>query len=204
MQKVKRGGVGLLITEVTDKAPFEGYTDAAASEKKLLRNVFSKGDVWFNTGDLVRDQGWHHVQFIDRLGDTFRWKGENVATTEVENALNSFGQVSESVVYGIELPGTDGRAGMAAITLNCAPGEFEAAAFASHVRERLPAYAVPLFLRLRPEQEITGTFKYRKVDLKREGYRAEEPVFVLLPGGGAYERIDDRLIARIESRELRW
>ncbi|MGH8458507.1 MAG: long-chain-acyl-CoA synthetase, partial [Nevskiales bacterium] len=111
LRKVAKGGIGLLVTEVTDRLPYDGYTDPEASEKKLLRNAFKDGDCWFNTGDLVRDQGWRHIQFVDRVGDTFRWKGENVATTEVEAALTGFPQIEQAVVYGVELPGADGRAG---------------------------------------------------------------------------------------------
>src|SRR5574343_1354177 len=117
MSRVQRGEVGLLITEITTRAPLDGYTDAKATEAKVLRNVFKKGDAWFNTGDLVRHQGLHHMQFVDRLGDTFRWKGENVATTEVEGVLAHQAEVAEAVVYGVTVPGADGRAGMAALTL---------------------------------------------------------------------------------------
>ena len=203
MRKVKRGEVGLLITEVTDKAPFDGYTDKKASEAKLLRDVFKKGDVWFNTGDLVRDQGWRHIQFVDRVGDTYRWKGENVATTEVEGALNAFAGIEQAVVYGVEVPGTDGRAGMA--SLSCAAG-FDGAALAEHLRGRLPAYAVPLFLRLRAEQETTATFKYRKVELKRAGFdpgQIDEPLYVLLDAQRGYEALTPELFARIGRRELK-
>src|SRR5690606_23151103 len=96
---------------------FDGYTDEDASQKKLFRNVFKKGDCWFNTGDLVLNQGFKHVAFADRLGDTFRWKGENVATTEVESILMEFDDIEHAVVYGVEIPHTVGRAGMAAVTL---------------------------------------------------------------------------------------
>ena len=182
LRKVGKGGVGLLITEISDRAPFDGYTDAKSTESKLLRDVFKKGDVWFNTGDLVRDQGFKHIQFVDRVGDTFRWKGENVATGEVEGAIGSFDGVQHAVVYGVQVPGTDGRAGMAALSLAGGAQAFDGAALAAHLRERLPPYAVPLFLRLQPEPETTGTFKYRKVELKREGFdpgRVDEPLFRL-------------------------
>jgi len=204
MRKVRRGEVGLLITEVTDKAPFDGYTDKKASEAKLLRDVFRKGDVWFNTGDLVRDQGWRHIQFVDRVGDTFRWKGENVATTEVEGALNAFPGIEQAVVYGVEVPGCDGRAGMA--SLSCAGPAFDGAALAKHLRERLPAYAVPLFVRLRAEQETTATFKYRKVELKRAGFdpaQIDEPLYVLLDAQSGYEPLTPAVFARLQKRELR-
>jgi acyl-CoA synthetase (AMP-forming)/AMP-acid ligase II len=182
LKKVGKGGVGLLITEISDRAPFDGYTDSKSTESKLLRDVFKRGDAWFNTGDLVRDQGFKHIQFVDRVGDTFRWKGENVATSEVEGAIGRFDGVQHAVVYGVQVPGTDGRAGMAALSLAGGLAAFDGTALAAHLRGCLPAYAVPLFLRLQPEPETTGTFKYRKVELKREGFdpaRVDEPLFLL-------------------------
>ncbi len=204
MEKVGTGGTGLLITEVTDRAPFDGYTDKEASEKKLMRDVFERGDCWVNTGDLVRDQGMRHIQFVDRVGDTFRWKGENVATTEVEAALNRYHHVGQAVVYGVQIPGADGRAGMAALTW--IGGAFDGVLLARHVTEALPAYAVPLFLRLREEQEVTGTFKFRKVDLKREGFDpalVAEPLYVLLDRARGYEPMTAEIFARIKAGELR-
>ena len=199
LKKVGAGGVGLLLTEVTDRAPFDGYTDAKASEGKLLRNVFKKGDVWFNTGDLVRDQGWRHIQFVDRVGDTFRWKGENVSTTEVEGALALCTGVAQGVVYGVEVQGADGRAGMAALTLGEGMG-FDGKRLAEELCARLPAYAVPVFVRLQPQVETTGTFKYRKVDLKREGYDPRaigEPLYVLSDRQKGYQPLSKASFAAI-------
>ncbi|WP_028079691.1 long-chain-acyl-CoA synthetase [Solimonas soli] len=204
MSRVARGGVGLLITEVTERAPFDGYTDKKASEAKLLRDVFKRGDCWFNSGDLVRDQGFAHIQFVDRVGDTFRWKGENVATTEVEAVLNQFPGVAEAVVYGVQLPDSDGRAGMAALTLD---GEFDGAALARHLCAALPAYAVPLFVRLRAQQETTATFKFRKLELKQEAFdplRVGEPLYVLRDRARGYEPLDSTLYAAIGRGELRF
>jgi acyl-CoA synthetase (AMP-forming)/AMP-acid ligase II len=205
LKKVGPGQVGLLITKITDMAPFEGYTDDAASEKKLLNDAFESGDSYFNTGDLVRDQGMRHIAFVDRLGDTFRWKGENVATTEVEKGLNAHPDIEESVVYGVEVPGADGRAGMAAITPRQDLNSVDWADLTRHLKGELPAYAVPVFLRSRPEQEVTGTFKYRKVELKKEGYSPEgdEPVYVLLPGEAAYQPLDDDLRQKISAGEIK-
>lgn len=203
LQKVTKGGIGLLITEVGKRTPFDGYTDAKASEAKLLRNVFKSGDVWFNTGDLVRNQGWRHIQFADRVGDTFRWKGENVATTEVEAALASFPGVLDAVVYGVLVQHADGRAGMAALTLSDA---LDGAALAQHLAAQLPAYAVPLFLRLRAEQETTSTFKFRKVELKREGFDpalVHEPLYLLADRRHGYQRLTAKLHAQIVAGELR-
>jgi len=170
MRRVDKGGCGLLLTEITDKAPLDGYTDAKATQAKVFRNVFTQGDAWFNTGDLVRDQGFGHIQFVDRVGDTFRWKGENVATTEVEAALAAIDGIEEAVVYGVEVPGADGRAGMAAILWDDTKGHIDGAALAAALYKALPKYAVPLFIRVREEHEVTATFKHRKVDLKREGF----------------------------------
>lgn len=189
MQEVKKGGTGLLITEVNDKQPFEGYTDEEASSKKLFRDVFKQGDCWFNTGDLVINQGFKHVAFADRLGDTFRWKGENVATTEIESILMELPEFEHAVVYGVEVPHTDGRAGMASVTLK-AGAQPDWGMVTRHLREKLPAYSIPLFIRLREQEEVTGTFKYRKVELKDEAYhlaKVSEPVMVLKPQSTAYE-----------------
>ncbi|MEQ1440274.1 long-chain-acyl-CoA synthetase [Fontimonas sp. SYSU GA230001] len=207
MNKVRRGAIGLLITEVTDKAPFDGYTDAKASEAKLLRDVFKKGDCWFNSGDLVRDQGFRHIQFVDRVGDTFRWKGENVATTEVESALNQFPGIEQAVVYGVQVPRCDGRAGMAALTFAQAPTADTLRALAAHLVAALPAYAVPLFLRLRDEHETTGTFKFRKGTLKQQGFdprQVDEPLYVLRDRDAGYEPLTPALYARIRDGELRF
>lgn len=205
--KVGKGGVGLLVGEVTDRAPYEGYTDAAASEKKLFRNAFKTGDCYFNTGDLVRNQGWNHIAFVDRLGDTFRWKGENVATTEIEGVLGNFNNVDQAVVYGVEVPGCDGRAGMAALTLNDASTGLDFKALKQHLAAQLPHYALPLFLRLKPEQEVTGTFKFRKVDLKKEAFdpsQTSDPLFVLLPGKNAYQPLTDALFGKIQQQDYRF
>lgn len=205
MKKVGRGGTGLLISEVTERRPFDGYTDPKASEKKLLRNVFKKNDCWFNTGDLVRDQGFRHIQFVDRVGDTFRWKGENVATGEVEGALAKQPNIEHGVVYGVSVPGCDGRAGMAAITLKSGV-KLDGKKLAQGLCAELPAYAVPLFLRIRAEQETTGTFKYRKVELKENGFdpaKIKEPLYVLTGRERGYEPLTVKLFASIQRGELR-
>ena len=201
--KVPKGGTGLLLGEISERAPFDGYTDRKSSDAKVLCDVFKKGDRWFNTGDLVRDQGYRHIQFVDRVGDTFRWKGENVATTEVESALNGFPGIEQAVVYGVALPGADGRAGMAALTLI---GTFDGAALARHLCATLPAYAVPLFVRLKGEQEVTGTFKFKKVDLKREGFdpgSISEPLYVLADRSQGYESLNTKLFEQIQQGALR-
>src|SRR6476620_2249920 len=190
VRKVKTGEPGLLLSKVSNFQPFDGYTDKKASEKKLVRDAFKEGDVWFNTGDLMRSQGFGHAAFTDRLGDTFRWKGENVATTEVEAAVSTDPQIEEASVYGVEVPDTGGRAGMVAIQLKDGQ-DFDGKALAKAVYSKLPGYAVPLFVRVVEELAHTSTFKSQKVDLRREGYggssgegdeddvKVEDPIYVL-------------------------
>lgn len=205
MIKVKTGEVGLLLTKVTKRSPFDGYTNEQENNKKLFKSVLKAGDCYFNTGDLVKYQGFRHIAFVDRLGDTFRWKGENVATTQVEGQLNDFNQVNQTVAYGIELPHHDGRAGMVALTLNCPIHEFSAPKFYQHVTSVLPSYAQPVFVRLRTQQEITGTFKYKKTDLKNESYRvnaAEEIILIKHPDKNTYIRLDNNTIVAIEQKQL--
>lgn len=206
MIPVLKGGTGLLITEINDKQPFEGYTDKEATAKKILENVFEKGDKWFNSGDMVINQGFKHIAFADRLGDTFRWKGENVATTEVEAVASEFPGVEHSVAYGVEIPGTDGRAGMAALTLKNI-NDFDAAAFSRHLNEKLPAYAMPVFIRICEQEEITGTLKYRKVELKDENYdlsKVEEPIFVKLPSESHFISLNAQLLEQIQQQSIRF
>jgi acyl-CoA synthetase (AMP-forming)/AMP-acid ligase II len=206
MLPVKKGGTGLLITEINDKQPFEGYTDKEASEKKILKDVFNAQDRWFNTGDMVINQGFKHIAFADRLGDTFRWKGENVATTEVEAVANEYPGVEHSVAYGVEIPGTDGRAGMAALTLKDI-NDFDTAAFSRHLHEKLPAYAVPIFIRIREQEEITGTFKYRKVELKGEHYdlnQVDEPIFFMSHQQKQFVLLDSQILHNIKQQAIRF
>ncbi len=189
MKRVPRGETGLLITEVTENSPFDGYTDTRANEAKLLRNVFKRGDTWINSGDLVREQGFRHIAFVDRVGDTFRWKGENVATTEVESALATIPGVEQGSVYGVAVPHADGRAGMAAIVM-AAGAKFNPGAAGRSLVQALPVYAVPIFVRLISAHETTATFKIRKVDLKQQGFDPQvvgDPLFVLLDRKKGYE-----------------
>jgi citronellyl-CoA synthetase len=206
LERVGKGEAGLLIGEISAKWPFDGYSDPAKNEAAILRDVFKKGDAWFNSGDLMRDLGCRHAQFVDRLGDTFRWKGENVSTTEVENVLAAFPGVEDAVVYGVEIPLTNGRCGMAALRL--AEGTaLDPAALAAHLDGSLPAYAAPLFLRLLGQVETTGTFKYKKTDLKRQAYdprASADRLFVRLPGSAAFQPLDDALHQAIQAGEYRF
>lgn len=205
MVKARKGEPGLLISEISAKWPFDGYTDPAKSEAVIFRDVFKKGDAWFNTGDLMRDIGCKHAQFVDRLGDTFRWHGENVSTTEVENVLGAWPGVEDAVVYGVEVPGADGRCGMAALRLT-AGASFDPVGLAAHLRQHLPPYAVPLFVRLLDEVETTGTFKYKKTDLKRQAYHPEQvsdPLYLLLPDAEGFQPLDATRYQELSSGRYR-
>jgi fatty-acyl-CoA synthase len=176
---------------------FEGYTNKADSAKKMLRDVFEKGDVWFRTGDLMRRDSHGYFYFVDRVGDTFRWKGENVATGEVSNALARLGAIREANVYGVQVPGMEGRAGMASLVVE---KDFDIARLPEHLKTRLPSYARPIFLRLSPSIEVTGTFKQRKIDLVREGFdpaKIADPVYWLDPATASYERLTPERYADI-------
>jgi fatty-acyl-CoA synthase len=182
---------------------FEGYTDAGETEKKILRDVFARGDAWFRTGDLMRldDKGFFH--FVDRIGDTFRWKGENVATSEVNDAVRDFTGVVDATTYGVNIPGTDGRAGMSAIVVN---EGFDIASLPAHLAQRLPIYARPVFLRILRELDATETFKQKKADLAREGFdpaAVSDPLFMADPTSGAYVALDFAAYARIVEGAVR-
>ncbi|MEB3981232.1 long-chain-acyl-CoA synthetase FadD6 [Mycobacterium sp. 663a-19] len=180
VRRVPPGEPGLLISPVNRLQPFDGYTDQESSEKKLVRNAFREGDCWFNSGDVMSPQGMRHAAFVDRLGDTFRWKGENVATTQVEAALTSEGSVEDCTVFGVEIPRTGGRAGMAAIKLRDG-AEFDGKSLADAVYDQLPGYALPLFVRVVPALQHTTTFKSRKVELREQAYGpdVDDPLYVL-------------------------
>jgi fatty-acyl-CoA synthase len=169
---------------------FEGYTSAAETEKKILRHVFTAGDAWVRTGDAMRQDEKGFFYFVDRIGDTFRWKGENVATSEVAQALCAFESILHASVYGVAIPGTEGRAGMAALVCAGAP---DLDALHRHLAERLPTYARPVFLRLCPQAELTGTFKYAKTDLVRQGFNPSlcaDPLYFHHPQRRAYVALD--------------
>jgi len=164
-----------------DEFEFAGYHDPEATEKKILRNVFEPGDRWLRTGDLMRKDEEGYVYFVDRTGDTFRWKGENVSTSEVSNALSLIDGIATANVYGVEIPGTDGKAGMAAITLN---GDVDFESLHYELSASLPSYAIPIFLRIQREAETTGTLKFRKVELMTEGFSpdlVDDPIWMYHP-----------------------
>jgi fatty-acyl-CoA synthase len=184
--------------------PYDGYTDARASEAKVIRNAFRRGDAYFRTGDILRCDRSGYYYFVDRVGDTFRWKGENVATQEVAEILNGAPGVSETNVYGVQISGTDGRAGMAALVLE--PGtQFDPAAFYARA-EQLPIYARPLFVRIVSAMDVTGTLKQRKTDLQRQGYdprSGTEPLFFRNDAQRRYVPLTPSLFEEIQSGALR-
>ncbi|MHA2473345.1 MAG: long-chain-acyl-CoA synthetase, partial [Promethearchaeota archaeon] len=207
MKKVGVGEVGLLLYESEGAGRFRGYTDKDATEAKIFRNLFKEGDEWFNTGDLMRDQGCNHAQFVDRLGDTFRWKGHNVSTTEVEEVLNVFDQISMTSVYGVKIPETDGRAGMAAIVPTSKVSDFDFTELTKIFNDNLAPYAIPLLLRFKSNLSTTQTFKFKKVELKDEGFNPEtidDLIFIKLPNQTGYIPLTKEIYEKIENREYRF
>ena len=182
---------------------FEGYADAEATRRKILRGVFAADDAWYRTGDLMRRDARGFYYFVDRIGETYRWKGENVSTAEVLSALTVSRGVVDGVVYGLQVPGTDGRAGAAALIVN---QEFDLAEFHTEVARRLPSYARPVFLRLLSSIEATGTFKPRKQDLVREGFDPAsigDPLFFDDARSQRYVPLDAALFAAIAAGRVR-
>ena len=197
--KVANGEPGLLLGKITEKTAFEGYTSKEDTEKKILRDAFVKGDAWFNTGDLMKtvdvgfSLGLPHYQFVDRIGDTFRWKSENVSTNEVGEIINGHPQIDFCNVYGVEIPKADGKAGMASLVLAPGVDALDIKSFSAYVNEHLPAYARPVFLRIQPELDTTGTFKMVKGELRKQGYdldQVSDPIYVLKPRSDTYTLLD--------------
>lgn len=182
---------------------FEGYTDESESERKILRNVFAAGDAWFRTGDLMRFDAAGFFYFMDRIGDTFRWKGENVSTLEVANVLSGAPGVIDAVAYGVEVPGMDGRAGMALVM---ADDRFDLRTFRKHAETQLPHYAIPVFLRIASEVAVTETFKHKKTELMADGF---DPVgtagclYVWRNETVRYEIIDAAIFEKIKAGLIR-
>jgi len=191
------GEIGEALGEILDDpakpaSRFDGYADAGATKAKILRDVFRKGDAWFRTGDLLRRDAAGYYYFIDRIGDTFRWKGENVSTTEVAEALAAFPGVRQANVYGVCVPGHEGRAGMAALVVD--GDDFDLAGLRAHIAARLPAYARPAFLRFKADLEMTGTFKQKKTELVAEGFDiacSGDPIFFDDRTLGAYAPVTE-------------
>jgi len=187
MIKVEPGEIGLLIGQI-DSDSFYLYKDKKATEKKVFRDVFIEGDAWVTSGDLLRDIGFRHAIFADRLGDTYRWKGENVSTEEMEIIINTFDQIEYSCAYGVLIPETEGRAGMISF-IKKGEDEFNFDKFSEFINNRIPAYAIPIFIRIKKEFVTTATDKIQKIQLKQEGYNiteVEDPIYILLPGSSKY------------------
>nr|XP_020515764.1 very long-chain acyl-CoA synthetase-like [Labrus bergylta] len=201
-----RGETGLLVGKVTQRSPFVGYAgNKQQTEKKRLRDVLKKGDLYFNTGDLLRFDHDNFVYFQDRVGDTFRWKGENVATSEVADILTLAHCILEANVYGVQVEGHEGRIGMAALTLK--EGEdFDSSDIYKQVITYLPAYARPRFIRIQPCLEMTGTFKMKKVKLVEEGFNPDhikDPLYFLDPEKKMYVPMTEEIYRAIASREIK-
>ncbi len=197
------GEPGEAIGRLTETVRFEGYSDERASEKKILRDVFTRGDAYFRTGDLLRRDANDYFYFVDRIGDTFRWKGENVSTGEVAEVVSACPGVREANVYGVGIPGADGRAGMAWMVVD---EDFDLPGFAEEVQAQLPSYARPLFLRIGEALETTGTFKHRKVEAVAEGFdpsRISDALYFLDAKEGTYVPLDAALHDRIVAGEIR-
>lgn len=202
-QLCKPGEVGEAMGFIVDHPQigggrFEGYTSAAASESKIRRNVFQAGDAYWSSGDLLRYDDDGYFYFVDRIGDTFRWKSENVSTLEVAGTLSDLPGLELINVYGVHVPGHEGRAGMAAILMQ--PGQtFDPQAFYDLTEARLPRYAAPMFVRVSATADMTSTFKLRKVDLQRQGYAPglfADPLFVRDESTRTYQPYSLQVLAR--------
>jgi fatty-acyl-CoA synthase len=196
--------LGRVLSErVRSGSRYEGYTDRQASKEKLLRNVFKPGDVWVRTGDLLRRDENGFFYYVDRVGDTFRWKGENVATTEIAQILCGFPSVKHAVVYGVKVPGADGRIGMAALTIE---GNPDLPRLRDYMAASITSYARPVFLRFRNHCDITGSFKYSKTELVKQGYDPElisDALYFDNPETQALEALDRSVYERIQSEKIR-
>jgi fatty-acyl-CoA synthase len=198
--EIEEGQKGILLAHINPLFAFDGYVDKKATEKKVVADVFRKGDRYFNSGDIVVRHADNWVAFADRVGDTFRWKGENVSTNEVAEVLNKAPGVLESNVYGVAVPGAEGKAGMA--SLNVGEG-FDVGALGRYVLDHFPVYQRPYFVRVQQEMRVTGTFKHQKVAYRDEGYdprKVEDPLYFL--DGDKYVRIDERLYKRLAAAEI--
>lgn len=213
--EVDPGKPGLLLIEVTQKSKFDGYTSQDATMSKLLRNVLEPDDLYFNTGDLMRtvdvgfSYGQTHYQFVDRVGDTFRWKSENVSTNEVGEIINNHQDVIFTNVYGVEIPGADGRAGMAAIVFRdgLTSQTIDLESLSAHINNNLPGYARPLFIRIIEDLPTTTTHKLQKNELKNQAFhlaQVAEELLVLDPETQSYRKLDSDFYDRVMRREVRF
>lgn len=204
--RVREGEPGLLISRVNTKNPFFGYAGSYRHTKsKLLFDVFKKGDVYFNTGDLMVQDHENFLYFWDRIGDTFRWKGENVATTEVADVIGRLDFIQEANVYGVSVPGYEGKAGMASIILK--PNKsLDLEKMYDQVVTSLPAYACPRFLRIQEKMATTGTFKLQKIQLVEEGFhplKISDPLYFMDNLNKAYVPLTEEIYNQIMLEKLK-
>lgn len=195
--------VGKILPNNPSRA-FLGYVDKAASSKKIVRDVFHKGDSAFLSGDLLVSDEYGNLYFKDRTGDTFRWKGENVSTSEVEAQVSNIAGYRDTVVYGVEIPNTEGRAGMAAIL--DVDNKVDLDALAAGLKSVLPTYARPQFIRLLRKVDMTGTFKLKKLDLQKEGFdpnQVDDSLFYLA-SNGKYTKLDKAIYEGILNGNVRF
>jgi citronellyl-CoA synthetase len=207
LQKVDEGEAGLFLMKIRDPYTFAGYTDKKASKQKVINNAFEEGDQWLYSGDMIRYIGYHHAQFVDRLGDTFRWKGENVSTSEVEDVILSFEEVEHTSAYGVLIPNTEGRAGMASIFSKKNHKDFNFNGFLKVLDENLPKYAIPLFIRFLSELSTTATFKIPKSNMKKDGFnikKTDDPIYVLLPRSTEYKLLTEEVYSDIMAQKYRF
>jgi len=201
------GEPGEFVGKIVQNHPsrgFDGYVDKTATDSKIIRDVLRRGDTYFRSGDLLYADEFGWMYFMDRMGDTFRWRGENVSTIEVESVISSVLEQTASVVYGVDVPGVEGKAGMAAIVEDAA--KFDLDRFLINLKAELPSYAIPLFLRVVRNLDITGTFKIRKLDLVREGFNPQlvsDPLFFYNSSSGGYCKLDTCLYEEIISMRCR-
>ena len=201
------GEVGELLSVVSDgtRMSFDGYVDRADNEEKLVRDCFEVGDLYLRTGDLMRRDSRSYYYFVDRVGDTFRWKGENVATMEVAEILNGAPGVAETAVYGVEVPNNEGRAGMA-LVVPADGATFEGRAYYRFAERTLPRYARPLFVRVSAAMDVTGTLKYSKRRLQAEGFdvtRVRDPVYFRDEAIGTYRLLCEEVLKQIIAGTIR-
>jgi len=203
------GEIGELISKIISHDPvksFDGYTDKKATENKILYGAFREGDQYFRSGDLLVTDNKGYLYFVDRIGDTFRWKGENVSTNEVTQYLSSYSDFKEINVYGVHVPGYDGRTGMASVVLNDGVQYLDGTSLFNHVRLHLAPYQQPLFIRVQQQMTITGTFKHRKVEMVAEGFNSAvitDALYFRDDNKRCYVPLDPQLYQLIISNSLR-
>ncbi|CAG9773113.1 unnamed protein product [Ceutorhynchus assimilis] len=207
-KRCKVGEPGLLVGKINQKQlikAFVGYADSQATKTKILQNILVEGDAYFNTGDILVEDELGYLYFRDRTGDTFRWKGENVATCEVEAIISNFTGYNDAIVYGVEVPGSDGKAGMAAIV--DPEDKLNIKELAQGLKSKLPSYAVPVFVRVVKSVPLTGTFKLKKVGLQKEGFNVHKiedgSLYVLYAKNSEYQPLTSNIYSDIVNGEMR-